>query len=104
MAKAEEHDGGFKESFVGDEGRFPLVAIFDSDIVVPSMNIEFGEVMSILQLVNEVGNERKGVGIVGGVFVEVSIVLAGVEFAIFLLDKEEGGCLGGVGRTNLSSG
>ena len=42
--------------------------------------------------------------IVGGVFVEVSIVLAGVEFAIFLLDKEEGGCLGGVGRTDLPDG
>ena len=59
--------------------------------------------MSVFQLVHEVGNEREGVGVAGGVFVEVVVVLAGVEFTVFLFDKEEKGCLGGVGRTDLSS-
>ena len=40
----------------------------------------------------------------GGMLVEVTIVLAGVEFAILFLDKEEGGCLKGVERMDLSSG
>ena len=35
-------------------------------------------------------------------FVEVSIVLAGMEFAVLLFDKEERGCFRRVGRMNLS--
>ena len=35
-------------------------------------------------------------------FVEVLVVLAGVEFTIFLLDKEERRCLGGVRGANFS--
>ena len=87
-----------------DEGCFPLVTIFDVDIVVPPMNIEFSEVVSIFQLVHEVGDEGKGIGVVGGVFIEVSVVLAGAELTVFLLDKEERRCLEGIGRTNLSCG
>ena len=81
-----------------------MVAVFDADVVIPPANIELGEVASVFQLVHEVGDEGKGVGIAGGVFVEVSIVLARTKFSVFLLDKEEGRCLGGVGRTNLSCG
>ena len=47
VAETKEHDSGFEESLVGNEGRLPLVAIFDVDIVVPPMNIELGEVTSI---------------------------------------------------------
>ena len=101
VAKAKEHDSQFKESFVGDEGCLPLVAILDMDIVVSPTNVKLSEVASIFQLVHKVGNERKGVGIAGGVFIEVSVVLAGAEFTILLLDKEERGCLRGVGRTDL---
>ena len=89
VAKAEEHDSGFKKSFVCDEGCFPLVAVFDADIVVSPTNIELSEVASIFQLVHEVRDEGKGVGVIGGVFIEVVVVLAGVELAILLLDKEE---------------
>ena len=88
---------------MGDEGRLPLVTILDVDIIVPLVNIELGEVVSVFQLVHEVGDEGEGVGVTGGVFVEVMVVLAGAKFAIFLLDKEERGCLGGVGRLDLSS-
>ena len=104
VAKTKEHNGQFKESFVGDKGCFPLVTIFDTDVVISLVNIEFGEVVSVFQLVHEVRDEREGVGVMGSVFVEVAVVLAGAEFSVFLLDKEERGCLGGVGRTNLSSG
>ena len=37
-------------------------------------------------------------------FVEVTVVLARVEFPIFLFYEEERGCLGRVGRLNLPSG
>ena len=102
VTKAEEHDHWFEESFVGDESHLPLVTIFDADVVVSPTNIELSEVVSVFQLVHEVGDERKEVGIVGGMFVEVMVVLAGAEFAIFLFDKEERGCLGGIRWTNLS--
>ena len=104
VTKAEEHDGGFEESFVGDEGGLPLVAILYANIVVSPMNIKLGEVVSVFQLVHKVGDKRKGVCIASGVFVEVAVVLAGVEFTVLLLDKEEGGRLGGIGRANLPSG
>ena len=72
---------------MGDESCLPLVAVFDADIVVSPTNIEFGEVVSIFQLVHKVGDERKGVGIMSGVFIEISVVLARTKFAIFLFDK-----------------
>ena len=104
VAEAEEHDGRCKESFVSNEDYLPLVSIFDLNVVIPPMNVEFGEVTSIFQLVYKVGDEGKRVGIMGGMFVEVAVVLARMKFAIHLFDKEEGRCLGGVGRTNLAGG
>ena len=43
VGKPKEHDGGFKESFVGDEGRFPLVTILDSYVVVPPPDVKLSE-------------------------------------------------------------
>ena len=37
-----------------------------------------------------------------GVFIEILVVLAGVEVSILLFDKEEGGGLGRVGRVNFA--
>ena len=33
VTEAKEHDSRFKESFVGDEGHFPLMTILDADII-----------------------------------------------------------------------
>ena len=44
----------------------------------------------------------KGIGIVNGMFIEVTVVLAGVEVSILLFDKEEGGGLGTVGRVDFA--
>ena len=87
-----------------DEGRLPLVAVFDTDIIVSPMNVELSEVASVLQLVHKVGDERKGVGVASSMFIEIPVILARTEFSIFLLDEEERGRLGRVGRTNLSGG
>ena len=43
VGETEEHDGGFEEPLMGDEGGFPLVSILDMDIVVSPSYIEFGE-------------------------------------------------------------
>ena len=51
VTETKEHDSWFKESFVSNEGRFSSMSILDMNIVIPSMNVEFGEVMSVFQLV-----------------------------------------------------
>ena len=43
IGHAKEHDCGFIESSVGDEGGFPLVAFLDSHIVVSPAYIELGK-------------------------------------------------------------
>ena len=35
IGKPKEHDGGFEESFMGDEGRFPLVTVFVRTLLYP---------------------------------------------------------------------
>ena len=89
---------------MGDEGCFPLVTVFDPYVVVPPLDVEFSEDLSVSQFIYEVGNEGKGVGVADGVFVDVSVVLAGAESAVLLFNKEEGGGLGGIGWTDFSRG
>ena len=104
VGESEEHHGGFEEPLMGDEGGFPLVSVFDPYIVISPPNIEFGEDLSVSQFIYKVGDERKGVGVADGVFVNVAVVLARAESSILLFDKEERGSLGGVGQADLSRG
>ena len=48
VGESKEHDSGFEQPLMGDEGCLPLMAIFDSYIVVSPMNVEFDEDFSIL--------------------------------------------------------
>ena len=43
VGESEEHNGGFEQPLMGDEGCLPLMAVFDSYIVVSPTNVEFGE-------------------------------------------------------------
>ena len=94
--KAKEHDSWFKKAFMGDKDGFPLVAIFDADVVIPLLDIKFSKEFGVFELVDEVGDKGKGIGIANSVFIQVMIVLAGVESSILLFDKEERRCLKGV--------
>jgi hypothetical protein len=96
VGEAKEHDSGFKEPLMGDEGSFPLVSILDADIVVSPSYVELGEDLGVSKFIDEVGDKGKGVGITNGMFIEVAVVLARVESAILLFDEEEGCGLGGV--------
>ena len=87
-----------------DKGSLPLVTVFDADIIVPPTNIEFGEVVSVFQLVHKVRDKGKGIDVSGSMLVEVLVVLARMQLAILFLNEEEGRGLGGVEKTNLSSG
>ena len=65
----------FQEPFMGYKGGFPLVSIFDSDIVVSLVDIELGKNLCSLELINKVRDEEKGVGVPNGIFIQVAIVL-----------------------------
>jgi len=56
VGEAEEHDRWFEEAFVSDEGCFPLVSVFDADVVVAPSNIEFGEYFGVPKFIDEVGD------------------------------------------------
>ena len=43
VSESEEYDRWFEESLMCDEGGFPLVTIFDVDIVVATSDIKLGE-------------------------------------------------------------
>ena len=47
VGKSKEHHGGFEESLMGDEGRFPLVTVLDPYIVVPPSYVKLSEDLGI---------------------------------------------------------
>src|ERR1700722_18175685 len=53
VTKAKEHDKGFETTAICDEGRFPLIALFDPNIVISPANIELGEDLRVLDFVYE---------------------------------------------------
>ena len=53
FALSEEHHQWFIQAIRSDEHSLPLVPFFDSDIVVPSLDIHLGEVFGSFQLVNK---------------------------------------------------
>ena len=102
VCHAEKHDCGFVESSVGDESGLSLVAFLDADVVVPPLYIKLNKDLGVFEFVDEVRDQREGICVSDGVFIEVAIILARSESAILFLDKEEGRCLGGFGQADLS--
>src|SRR5882762_7846780 len=45
IGETEEHNQGFEKSSVCAEGGLPLITFVDADIVVPPLDIKFGEVL-----------------------------------------------------------
>ena len=86
---------------MGDKGGFPLVIIFDADIVVSPVDVKLSEKFGVPEFVNEVRDKGKGIGITDSVFVQVAIVLAGAKSSILFLNKEKRGCLRGVQGVDL---
>ena len=102
VAQFKEHDSGFEEPFVSDEGGLPLVSFLDLNIVISRPDIHLGEDRCSFKLVNKVRDQRKGVDIFDSVFVQVMIILTRAEGAILLSYKEEWGCLRQLGGSDFS--
>ena len=89
IGHAEEHDSGFVESSVGNEGGLPLVIIFNLDVVISPSYIKLGEDFGVFEFVDEVRDQGKGVCISNSMTAKILVVLAGSEASILVLDEEE---------------
>src|SRR6202453_4027821 len=76
IGESEEHDCRFEAASVSSEGSFPFVSLFDSKIVITPPKIHFGKVFRTSEFVDEFGDERKGIVILNGMRVKISIILA----------------------------
>ena len=50
ISESKEHNSGLKESLVRLEGCFPLISIFDADIIISPSHIEFSEPLLLDEL------------------------------------------------------
>ena len=96
IGKTEEYYGWFEESLMGDKSGFPLVSIFDMDVVISPTDVKFGENLCPLEFINKVGDEWKGICIADCVFINVAVVLTGTEATVLLFNKEKRGHLWGI--------
>ena len=87
---------------MGNKGSFPLMSVFDLDIIVSPSDVELGEDFRPLEFINKVRNEGERVCVMDDMFVDVVIVLTGSEAAVFLFDKEERERLWGVRGANFA--
>ena len=83
----------FVKPIRSSESGLPLVGLLDSNIVVSPPNIQFSKISGMLQSVNKVRDTGERVGILDGMRVDITVILAGAEHPILLRDKEEGRCL-----------
>jgi hypothetical protein len=93
IGKSKEHYSGLKESSVSFESSFPLVAVFDANIVIspsgPSY-VKFGEPSFSDELTDKFLYEWKGVCVSHSVIVKLAVILHQSLFAVLLLDEKEG--------------
>ena len=102
IALAEEHHCRFVEPIRSSESGLPLVGLLNPNIVVSLSDIEFRKVSRMFERVDEVRNTRKGIGVLDGMRIDVTVILARVERSILLWHKEKGGRLRGLRREDLS--
>ena len=77
------------------EGSLPLIARGNVDKVVGMAEIDLGIYFGFGRRVEEVRDERKGIPIFLGDFVEATVVYTEAERAILLFDKQDRSAVGG---------
>src|ERR1700677_4883557 len=76
IGKSEEHDCRFKAASICGKGGFPFVSFFYPKIVVYPPKIHLGEEFRTSKFVDEFGDKGKGIIILNGVRVKITIILA----------------------------
>ena len=57
VTEAEEHYSGFKESEGIDEHCLPLIGFMDANVVIPPLDVEFGEESGIFHVIYKFRNK-----------------------------------------------
>ena len=84
VAKAEKHDERFKKAEGRDERRLPGIFGLDPDVIITPANVHLREITGSLELVHQVANKGKGIGVLDSMLVEISVILAGAKITVLL--------------------
>ncbi|MEE6527535.1 hypothetical protein FKM82_028963 [Ascaphus truei] len=83
MTKTERHDQVPVVSIPSIECRFPFVALANSDKIIRTPEVQFGEDLRSLKTIKQFGYKRKRAAILNGNFVESTVVNARTQGPIF---------------------
>ena len=103
IGKSEWHNKPFKITVVGAESSFPFITIRNMDEVIGMSEINGGIDTGFTCSGKEVGNERKGISVPFGYFIETSEIYAEAENFIFLEGKDYQSTMGGGSLADKSS-
>ena len=104
IGKSEWHNKPFKITVVGAESSFPFITIRNMDEVIGMSEINGGIDTGFTCSGKEVGNERKGISVPFGYFIETSEIYAEAENFIFLEGKDYQSTMGGGSLADKSGG
>ena len=74
---------------ISDKSSFPFITFLNTNVVVAPSNIEFGEICSFFESIDKFLDERKGILVLNGHFVQSAIILNGSKCPVLFLDEEE---------------
>jgi len=87
IGEAKGHDEAFEVTIACPEGCFPFIARFDTEKVVGTTEVEFGEDFGATETVEGFRDERKGIAVLDGDAVEATVVDTETERTILLFDE-----------------
>src|ERR1700723_4279621 len=89
IAETKEHNRGFKQSARANEGCFPLIPLFNPDVIVTPTDVEFCIPVGALQAIDKGTSQGKWVTMFDGDFVKSAIILNWSKLVILFIDKKE---------------
>ncbi len=92
VCESEDHYQWFKQPPVCSKHRFPLITIFDPNVIVTPLDVHLRKPLRSLQLVNKFLNQWQGVSVLDCHVVQLPIILYWQKASVLLLNKEEWQC------------
>lgn len=80
----------FKQFSIDGEGSLSLISFLNMNIIITSINIEHGEILSLPQATNDIGGKETWVAIFYHKVVQFALILDQVQVPIFFFDEEIG--------------
>ena len=97
VSKSKGHNEVFIGAIARTKGCFPFVPRGNADIVVARSKVEFGKNLGLLEAIEEIVDQGKGVSVLSGDAVQAPIIHTEAEGAVFLFGEKDGSASGGIG-------